>query len=404
MISKVHRSLVEGVVFALTETFIANRKSDKVLAQLFKQNKKWGSRDRGFIAENTYDIVRWWRSITEALGINYLQIKGFQIWYVVKAWLHLQGYDITSYKEWDKVDVSDFISKFKLSKSQRVLKASIPDWLDNVGLEFLGEEQWEQKLSSINDQAPVFIRANLFKNDAISLQSILSNEGIETELVKGAKNSLKLTKRQNIFISQAFKDGRFEVQDPGSQLIVELVDVKPGLRVVDACAGAGGKSLYLSNLMENKGQLISLDIEQWKLEELKKRARRNGAHNIETRLIEAKTIKRLKNSADRLLLDVPCTGLGTLRRNPDAKWKLSKEFLDKVVVTQAEILQNYAGIVRKGGKMVYATCSILPIENELQVQKFLQHNPDWVLIEEKWTDTANTSFDGFYMALIQHKE
>jgi 16S rRNA (cytosine967-C5)-methyltransferase len=156
--------------------------------------------------------------------------------------------------------------------------------------------------------------------------------------------------------------------------------------------------------MENKGQLISLDIEQWKLEELKKLARRNGAHNIETRLIEAKTIKRLKNSADRLLLDVPCTGLGTLRRNPDAKWKLSKEFLDKVVVTQAEILQNYAGIVRKGGKMVYATCSILPIENELQVQKFLQHNPDWVLLEEKWTDTGNTSFDGFYMALIQHKE
>jgi 16S rRNA (cytosine967-C5)-methyltransferase len=289
-------------------------------------------------------------------------------------------------------------------KNQRVLKASIPDWLDIVGLELLGAEQWEHELLSINDQAPVFIRANLFKNDAVSLQAILGNEGIETELVEGAKNSLRLSKRQNIFISQAFKDGRFEVQDPGSQLIVDLLDVKPGLRVVDACAGAGGKSLYLSNLMENKGQLISLDIEQWKLEELKKRARRNGAHNIETRLIEAKTIKRIKNSADRLLLDVPCTGLGTLRRNPDAKWKLSKEFLDKVVVTQAEILQNYAGMVRKGGKMVYATCSILPIENELQVQKFLQNNPDWIMIEEKWTDTANTSFDGFYMALIQQKE
>ncbi|HMP29465.1 MAG TPA: RNA methyltransferase, partial [Saprospiraceae bacterium] len=151
-----------------------------------------------------------------------------------------------------------------------------------------------------------------------------------------------------------------------------------------------------------KGQLIALDIEQWKLEELKKRARRNGAHNIETRLIEAKTIKRLKHSADRLLLDVPCTGLGTLRRNPDAKWKLEKDFLTKVTQTQSEILQQYSSILRPSGKMVYATCSILPSENEHQVEKFLSNNPTWTLLDQKWTDTPKTGFDGFYMALLQN--
>lgn len=398
---KLHKSLVNGIVFALTETFIEKRKSDKVLSQLFKLNKQWGARDRGFIAENTYDIVRWWRSIAEAAELDFQKVKAHEIWYLVKGWLALQQYDITSYKEWDKFQVDKFLKNYKIAQKDRVTRVSIPDWLDGVGVAQLGEEKWEKELSVINEQAPVAIRANLFMNDINSLQAILLNEGIETNTVVGAKNALTLVKRQNIFKTSAFTEGRFEVQDPGSQLIVEFLDVKPGLRVVDACAGAGGKSLYLSNLMENKGQLISLDIEQWKLDELKKRARRNGAHNIETRLIEAKTIKRIRQSADRLLLDVPCTGLGTLRRNPDAKWKLSPLFLEEVVVTQAQILQNYASILRVGGKMVYATCSILPIENEKQVENFLVKNPNFKLVEERWTNTPETGFDGFYMALME---
>ena len=397
---KIHRSLVEGLVFALSETFVQNRKSDKVLAGLFKQNKKWGARDRGFIAENTYDIVRWWRSITYAADLDYKQIKPFQIWFVVKAWLDLNNNDIPSWKEWDKFDTQKFKTKYLVKDKPGVLLYSIPDWLDEVGTEQLGKEKWEKELSAINDTAPVTIRANIFKNDVHALMKLLTEEGVETTLIEGVPHALLVNKRQNIFITQAFKDGRFELQDPGSQLIAQYLDVQSGQRVIDACAGAGGKSLYLSNLMQNKGQLISLDVEQWKLDELKKRARRNGAHNIETRLIESKTIKRLKESADRVLLDVPCTGLGTLRRNPDAKWKLSQSFLEEVNQLQASILQNYSSMVKPGGKLVYATCSILPSENELQVKKFMESNSGWTLLKENHTDTLTTGFDGFYMALL----
>ena len=404
MKKKIHRSLVEGLVFALSETFLQNRKSDKVLAGLFKQNKQWGSRDRGFIAENTYDIVRWWRSITDALDLDYTDVKARDIWYVAKCWLSIHDYDILPWKEWEKCNVEAFRKKYFQADKARVLKASIPDWLDEAGVTELGITAWEKELSAINEPAPVAIRANLFKNDTATLKQVLAEEGIETTSVNELPHALLVNQRQNIFITKAFKEGRFEVQDPGSQLIAQYLDVQPGQRVIDACAGAGGKSLYLSNLMNNKGHLIALDVEQWKLDELKKRARRNGAHNVETRLIEAKTIKRLKESADRLLLDVPCTGLGTLRRNPDAKWKLSKSFLNEVTQLQATLLQNYSSMLRPGGKMVYATCSILPSENQNQVHRFLQSNPGWTLLKEHWTDTSASGFDGFYMALIQKEK
>jgi 16S rRNA (cytosine967-C5)-methyltransferase len=174
------------------------------------------------------------------------------------------------------------------------------------------------------------------------------------------------------------------------------------MRVVDACAGAGGKSLHLAALMRNQGTIISLDTEAWKLDELRRRAKRNGVQIIQTRPIESsKTIKRLHGTADRLLLDVPCSGLGTLRRNPDAKWKLTPEFLDNVRATQADILRSYSKILRPGGQLVYATCSILPSENEKQVERFLSENPNFRLLEERKLTPAEHGFDGFYMARIE---
>jgi 16S rRNA (cytosine967-C5)-methyltransferase len=152
--------------------------------------------------------------------------------------------------------------------------------------------------------------------------------------------------------------------------------------------------------MKNAGRLIALDTEQWKLDELKKRARRAGATNIETRCIEnMKVIKRLENTADRLLLDVPCSGLGVLRRNPDAKWKLTQEFIDRVTSVQKDILEHYSKILKPGGIMVYATCSILPAENQDQVNAFLKNHPEFSLIQEQqlWPSDGT---DGFYMARI----
>ena len=156
--------------------------------------------------------------------------------------------------------------------------------------------------------------------------------------------------------------------------------------------------------MENKGNLISLDIYEGKLRELKRRARRNGAHNIETRVITStKVIKKLYDKADRVLIDAPCSGLGVLRRNPDAKWKIQPEFLEKIKDTQQDILQRYSRMVKSGGKLVYATCSILPSENQEQVEKFLASNEDFTLVEDKKLLASESGFDGFYMALLERK-
>jgi 16S rRNA (cytosine967-C5)-methyltransferase len=189
-------------------------------------------------------------------------------------------------------------------------------------------------------------------------------------------------------------------------LVAPLLAPEPGMRVVDACAGGGGKTLHLAALMQSKGQLIALDTLEWKLEALKKRARRAGASNIETRVIEnSKVIKRLHGSADRLLLDVPCSGLGVLRRNPDSKWKLSPAQIEQLRATQQDILQRYSPIVRPGGRMVYATCSILPSENEMQVATFLasEAGKDFRLLEERRILPQDAGFDGFYIALLERR-
>ena len=217
---------------------------------------------------------------------------------------------------------------------------------------------------------------------------------------------LKLEERANVFITAAFKNGNFEVQDANSQLVSEFLEVAPGQRVIDSCAGAGGKTLHLAALMENKGQLIALDIYANKLKELKRRAKRNGAHNIEPRPIDStKVIKKLYGTADRVLIDAPCTGMGVLKRNPDAKWKMQPEFLEKVMQTQQEILSSHSKMVKSGGKMVYATCSILPQENNQQVVKFLasEEGKDFSLEEERKLYASKTGFDGFYMARLAKK-
>jgi len=219
-------------------------------------------------------------------------------------------------------------------------------------------------------------------------------------------STLRLKDRKNIFSTQPFRNGFFEIQDAASQMIVPLLDVQPGLRVVDACAGAGGKSLHMASLMKNKGRIIAMDIHDWKLHELKLRGRRDGVDNIETRLIDSsKVIKRMHEQADRLLLDVPCTGVGVLRRNPDAKWKIDPTELERLVATQYEILSTYAPMTKKGGKMVYATCSLFPSENEKQVERFMKEfGSEWTLVKELHLRPDIQGFDGFYAALFERNK
>jgi 16S rRNA (cytosine967-C5)-methyltransferase len=178
------------------------------------------------------------------------------------------------------------------------------------------------------------------------------------------------------------------------------------MRVVDTCAGAGGKTLHLASLMQNKGQLIAMDLYESKLKQLKLRAKRNGAFNIEYRIIDStKVIKKLHEKADRVLIDAPCSGLGVLKRNPDSKWKLQPEFIENIKKTQREVLENYSKIVKPGGKLVYATCSVLPSENQEQIKHFLSTDAgkNFTFVEDHKILSQNTGFDGFYMALLEKK-
>ena len=385
--------------------FNENEYADKVVEKVLKYDKRWGARDRAFIAETTYDIVRWKRLYTEIAEVKapFKRPDLFRIWAV---WAVLRGIELPDWKQIEPTPTRRIKGKFDELSKIRKFRESVPDWLDELGEEALGDDLWTKELHALNEQADVILRANTLKTTPIKLHDILLELNVDTDFIKGYPSALKLKERSNVFTTDAFKEGLFEVQDASSQLVAEFLDVKPGQRVIDTCAGAGGKTLHLAALMENKGQLIALDIYARKLAELKRRAKRAGAHNVETREIDStKVIKKLHNSADRVLIDAPCTGLGVLRRNPDAKWKMQPDFLEKVIATQKQILSDYSKMVKPEGKLVYATCSILPQENQEQVKNFLdsEEGKDFILIRDKNIYASVEGFDGFYMALLQKK-
>jgi 16S rRNA (cytosine967-C5)-methyltransferase len=402
---RLHRNLVFATIDSLHSIFNEQKPADKVLRSVLKRDKRWGSRDRSFIAETTYDIVRWKRLYQEIAEVKppFDRDNLFRLFVV---WATLRGILLPDWKQFEGKPTRKIKGRFDALSKVRVLRESIPDWLDALGLEAHGKEQWTKELHELNRQAEVVLRTNTLKTSRKDLAQTLKVEEIDTKLAGETPEGLILTQRSNVFTTSAFKSGLFEVQDINSQRVAHYAQVKPGMRVIDACAGAGGKSLHLSALMENKGQIIALDIFQNKLEELKRRARRNGAHNIETRLIDSrKTIKKLQSSADLVLIDAPCTGTGVLKRNPDAKWKLSQEFLEEVTKTQQNILFDYSAMVKPNGTLIYATCSILPQENQEQVKQFLSSDrgQEFTLISQKTLLPSVTGFDGFFMARLEKK-
>lgn len=401
---KLHRNLVFATVDSLHLIFNENKQADKVLKNTLKRDKRWGSRDRGFIAETTYDIVRWKRLYAEIADVRE-PFDRSNLFRLFTVWATLNGIAIPEWKQFEDTPTRRIKGKFDELSKIRKYRESIPDWMDELGEKELGKK-WDKEIAALNQLANVVLRVNTLKTTVEKLQNELSDLNIETETIKGYPVALKLKERTNVFITDAFKNGLFEVQDASSQKVAEMLDAKPGMRVIDACAGAGGKSLHIATMMENKGQLIAMDIYENKLNELKRRAKRNDIFNIETRVIDStKVIKKLIEKADKVLIDAPCSGLGVLKRNPDAKWKLKPEFLDKIRVTQKELLESYSRMVKPGGDLVYATCSILPSENELQVKAFLKSEAgqDFTLLNEERILPSKSGFDGFYISLLQKK-
>ncbi len=399
--NRLYPAHLEAIAEALANIFGENKYADQEISRVLKADRKRGSKDRAFIAEHTYGVVRNYRLLRHVLG-GAKPKKREDWWQLIGVHLLSQGFELPEWQEFGGLQEESLKDRWSAAQEVRALRESIPDWLDKVGAEQLGEDLWTPTLAALNEQAPVVLRANRLKTTPAKLLQQLAAEGIGTEPI--AADALVVTERKNLFTTKAFQQGLFEVQDFSSQQAAPTLEVAAGQTVIDACAGAGGKSLHLAALMENKGQLISLDIHDWKLTELKKRARRNGVSNLDTRPITStKVIKRLHDRADRLLLDVPCSGLGVLRRNPDAKWKLSQDFIDRVVGEQADILARYSRMVKPGGKMVYATCSILPQENDDQVTAFLasEAGQGWTLEHQHTYLPQVEGYDGFFVARMQ---
>ena len=395
----IHRNLLIGIHDALQETFFEDKKyADKVIERLLKANKKWGSQDRAVVSEIFYNIIRWRKRLEYYIGEG---AKPNNIYRLILAYLLWSNTEYKRFDEFSGLKIADILTKIKKETfPTKAIEHSVPEWLVEILEQELGSV-WEREVIALNEQASTILRANTLKISPKSLVDELACENISAFTINGYPDAVQLEEKKNVFLTSAFKDGFFEVQDASSQKIGRFLEVAEGQRVVDACAGAGGNTLHLSALMKNKGQIIALDIFEWKLAELKRRAKRAGAHNIETRLIsDNKVIKRLHEKADRLLIDAPCSGLGVLKRNPDSKWKIDTEFIDRIKVEQQKILQDYSKMLKKGGKMIYATCSILPSENNLQVEKFLSNNPDFRLIKDEKI-MPSQGYDGFYMALIE---
>lgn len=384
--------MAEAVQRSLEYIFLDNYYADDVVKKTLQSNPKWGSRDRKFIAKSIYDIVRYKRYYQYLSGKDIFNTETIRLCTEIYWKLNAPFLEI-------ELPIEGEVINQRIEEASQVLKIreSIPDWLDSKGESYFSDA-WSKEIHSMNEEANVYIRVNTLKCTSEKLQQQLLKENIETEFISPL--TLQVKQRSVLTNTVAFKEGWFEIQDIGSQKIGEALGVRNNSFIIDACAGAGGKTLQLAALTNNKADILSMDVEKKKLEELNKRAIRAGAHRVKTLLIDASTLIKYKEKADFLLLDVPCSGLGVLRRKPDDKWKLSPEKIESLKSIQHKILHEYTGMLKKGGTVVYATCSIFADENSNQVQLFIQNNPNYTLEKEELI-LPSQGGDGFYWARLK---
>jgi 16S rRNA (cytosine967-C5)-methyltransferase len=310
----------------------------------------------------------------------------------------------------------------------RAVANDLPDWL-LPHLEAIYGERLEEEMAGLNASAPTDLRVNLLKTDRDGARRALAAEHVRAEPTPWSPTGLRLAARVPLSGLAAFKDGLIEVQDEGSQLAALLVGARPGMRVVDFCAGAGGKTLALAAAMNNRGKLVACDTAAWRLDRSGIRLRRAGASNVERRALTSERdpwVKRHAASFDRVLVDAPCLGIGSWRRNPDAKWRSTPTDLAELQIRQHDILASAARLVKPGGRLVYVTCSLLREEDEAQAERFLEETPDFVPYSaaRAWDEAiggpcpagltnpggdylrltpAQHGTDGFFVALFERK-
>jgi 16S rRNA (cytosine967-C5)-methyltransferase len=381
----------------------SGRPADNLIDSFFRTHKYLGSHDRRFIAETTYGTLRHLRKceviLLQALGAHadgMLPEDGF----LLLAVTYLVAIDRRT--PLNVADVGEAVKSGRLRPQvhsilqaipqvsqpepsdpvERIgLQYSFPDWIVRRFLDQYGESETEQICDSLNGQAPLTLRVNTLKTTVEECRQALAEEDIQTQPTRLSPFGLLVSKRMNVFQLQAFRNGFFEVQDEGSQLLPFVLDPKPTAKVLDACAGAGGKTLELSALMKNRGEIVAADVHSTRLEELRRRMRRAGASNVRICRVEdiAELEDHYRDHFDVVLLDAPCSGIGTLRRNPGMKWVVTEETVHEVAEKQLHILEASAHLVKPGGIVAYATCTLFREENEDIVEKFLSSHPEFAL-------------------------
>jgi 16S rRNA (cytosine967-C5)-methyltransferase len=402
--------------------------TSEVIGRAFRTHRGLGSTERRMLAEAVYGLVRWDRRLNaivdelikaargraehlspaardQLLLLVYEARSGVDPGVVAAEAGRLLGGEVAPEKLIDE-DAGLGHSK---GIDRDAIRVSFPTWLLERYVVDMGHDEALALAASMNQRAPLAIRVNTAKIEREALIEKLRSEGVTAHPAPLSPSGLVLETRINAFGLQSFQDGLFEVMDEGSQLVAEAVAPPPRGRILDACAGAGGKTLALAAILGGQGRVLALDVKGKKLEELRRRARRAGLSSVSAREIEPG--KPLPPDAkleswDRVLVDAPCSGLGTLRRNPEARWRLTEKVVDSFPARQLGLLVDYAPLVAPGGRLIYATCTTLASENERVIERFLAERPDFTpfaLKEIFGRARAETLGDGMNMRLWPHR-
>lgn len=413
----------ELLAIILSSTLPADREMDAY----FRRHRNMGKRDRGFVAEAVYACLRKRRYYESALGeLN--QDPSLHALYLIAVYLiREKGFSGRALLavDFDAQVIPALMEQIRgtdITSLPLAVQLSLPDWLAERLISQYGEQETRILARALNQPATLDLRVNSLKTNRELLTQILAEQGHEVELTPHSPVGLRRQERAALFQTEAFRNGLFEVQDEGSQMIAYLVEPQPRELVVDFCAGGGGKTLHLGMLMNNTGSLYACDIHDKRLQQLKPRLIRAGLDNIRMLLIENEqdaALTRMRGKADRVLVDAPCSGTGTLRRNPDIKWR-DIDLLE-LASLQLRILISAAKLVKPGGRLIYVTCSLLQEENEQIVTKFLQDAADFqrlsaaeilarqgITIDDAVTEEGAMRLyphkhgtDGFYAAVLE---
>ena len=379
--------------------------ADAVVSRYFREHRQLGHADRAFVAETVFAVLRRGRSI-EARCAGQLSDRRrlLATLAIVRGWSQRELAPVLKASEEEWLAAAKAVPEADLPPAVR---CDLPDWLYARLEQQFGADEVLALSRAMNQSAPLDLRVNTLKGDRDTLLAKLAADDIAAS--PGALSPLAVRLRDKPALAKhpLFLEGAFEVQDEGSQLLGFLLEPKRGEMVVDFCAGAGGKTLLLGALMRNTGRLYAFDVSDKRLANLKPRLARSGLSNVHPARIEHERdqkIKRLAGKADRVLVDAPCSGLGTLRRNPDLKWRQDEKSVAELTVKQAAILAAAATLVRPGGRLVYATCSLLSAENDEIVAAFLEKHPDFSLLPASAVlGKQGIACEGEVLRLLPHK-